>query len=246
MSLLENHLEQIMLSSNAIAELPFPSPRIFTNALLSTHDITALIRDTEAHERALFQSNPSVKASSSQRRATRRATQFQPELETESMANRIYSARDNRNQSAVARVLGSDMMEEIKRSARTSGNGPRGDVNIDVLLKGAEILCNVYPVAGAQDKIASLRYRNQLISESIAELEARVVRNTAELESMSRSYDDDYDDFDNRGSQNPEVTDITDADLDRELEEIRELERKKRSMEARVNGMERDLGGLLG
>ncbi|KAL2866002.1 uncharacterized protein BJX67DRAFT_356943 [Aspergillus lucknowensis] len=246
MSLLGNHLEQITLSSNAIAELPFPPPRIFTNALLGAHDVTALIRDTEAHERALFQSDPSVKASSSQRRATRRATQFQTEIEAESMASRIYSARDNRNQSAVARVLGSDMMEEIKRSARTSGNGPRGEVNIDILLKGAEILCNVYPVAGAQDEIANLRYRHKLISESIAELEERVARNTAELESMSRSYDDNYDELENAGALNQEVTAVTDADLEQELEEIRDLERRKRSLEDRVTGMERDLGGLLG
>ncbi|KAL3454047.1 DASH complex subunit Spc34 [Aspergillus insuetus] len=246
MSLLENHLEQIMLSSNAIAELPFPPPRMFTNALLGPHDITALIRDTEAHERALFQSDPIVKSSNSQRRATRRATQFQTEVEAESMASRIYSARNNRNQSAVARVLGSDMMEEIKRSARSSGNGPRGEVNIDVLLKGAEILCNVYPVAGAQDEIASLRYRHQLISQSIAELEERVSRNTEELESMSRSYDDDYEDHENTGVLHPEISDVTDADFERELEEIRDLERRKRTLEARVTGMERDLGGLLG
>ncbi|KAL4805457.1 DASH complex subunit Spc34 [Aspergillus unguis] len=246
MSLLENHLEQIMLSSNAIAELPFPPPRIFTNALLGSHDITALIRDTEAHERALFQTDPSVKASNAQRRATRRATQFQAETEPDSMATRIHSARNNRNQSAVARVLGSDMMEEIKRSARTSSNGSRGEVNVDVLLKGAEILCNVYPVAGAQDKIASLRYRNEIVSESIAELEERVERNTAELESMSRSYNDDYDDLDNADPHHAEATTVTDSDIERELEEIRELERKKRALETRVNGMERDLGGLLG
>ncbi|KAL5337543.1 DASH complex subunit Spc34 [Aspergillus crustosus] len=245
MSLLENHLEQIMLSSNAIAELPFPPPRIFTNALLGSHDITALIRDTEAHERALFQSNRS-KTSSGQRRTTRRTTQFQTEGEAESMASRIYSARDNKNQSAVARVLGSDMMEEIKRSARTSGDGPRGDVNLDVLLKGAEILCNVYHVDGAQDKIASLRYRYQLISESIMELEQRVARNTAELESMSRFYDDDYDGMDHAGLMNSEMPGVTDADLEREAEEIHELESKKRSLEDRVNGMGRDFGGLLG
>ncbi|KAL4816167.1 DASH complex subunit Spc34 [Aspergillus spinulosporus] len=244
MSLLESHLEQIMLSSNAIAELPFPQPRIFTNALLGSHDITALIRDTEAHERALFQSDPSVKASNAQKRATRRATQFQQESETESMANRIYSARNNRNNSAVARVLGSDMMDEIKRSARTSTNGSRGEVNIDVLLKGAEILCNVYPVAGAQDKIASLRYRNQVISESIAELEERVARNASELESMSHFHDDNYDELDNAGSLNTGLIDVTDADIERELKEIRELERRKRDLEDRVNGMERDLGGL--
>lgn len=121
----------------------FPSPRIFTNALLGSHDITALIRDTEAHERALFQVDPSAKVHGSQRRATRRGTMFPTEPETESMASRIYSARNNRNQSAVARVLGHDMMEEIKRSAGTSTRGTRGEVNIEVLLRGAEILCDV-------------------------------------------------------------------------------------------------------
>jgi hypothetical protein len=121
----------------------FPAPRTFTNALLGSHDITALIRDTEVHERALFQVDPSVKAQGAQRRATRRGTTFPAESETESMASRIYSARNNRNQSAVARVLGSDMMDEIKRSAGTSTRGPRGEVNIEVLLRGAEILCNV-------------------------------------------------------------------------------------------------------
>lgn len=58
------------------------------------------------------------------------------------MASRIYSARNNKNQSAVARVLGSDMMEEIKRSTGTSSRG-RSEVNLDVLLRGAEILCGV-------------------------------------------------------------------------------------------------------
>lgn len=120
----------------------FPPPRIFTNALLGPHDITALIRDTEAHERALFQIDPSSKSHNSQRRSTRRATQFQPEVEKESMSSRIYSAQKNQNQSAVARVLGSDMMEEIKRSSGSSRDS-RGEVNVEVLLKGAEILCNV-------------------------------------------------------------------------------------------------------
>ncbi|KAF7168259.1 hypothetical protein CNMCM5623_001302 [Aspergillus felis] len=229
MSLLENHLEQIQLSSNAIAELPFPQPRIFTNALLGPHDITALIRDTEAHERALFQTDPSAR---SQRRATRRGTMFQSGGDGESMASRIYAARNNRNQSAVARVLGSDMMDEIKRSAGTSARGARSEVNIDVLLRGAEILCNVYPVAGAQEKIATLRYRHELISDSIAQLEDRVARNTAELEQMSHSYGDEYDDYDNSTTTPQEVTD---ADIEREMEEIRELERRKRALEARRN-----------
>lgn len=38
---------------------------------------------------------------------------------------------------------------------------------------------------------------------------------------------------------------ITAEDLENEEQEIRELERKKRALEDRVSGMERDLGGLL-
>lgn len=158
MPLLDNHLEQIALSSKAIAELPyvsfiearlhrtianpissFPPPKIFSNAILGSHDITALIRDTESHERALFQINPTAKP---QRRATRRATAYPAEAEKESMASRIYSARNNRSQSAVARVLGTDMMERIRQSAGTSTRGQPGEINVEVLLKGAEILCN--------------------------------------------------------------------------------------------------------
>ena len=38
---------------------------------------------------------------------------------------------------------------------------------------------------------------------------------------------------------------LTKEDLEREEEEIKELERKKRGLEDRVTGMERDLGGLM-
>ncbi|KAJ5632950.1 hypothetical protein N7490_009289 [Penicillium lividum] len=227
MSLLDSHLEQIALSSNAIAELPFPTPRIFTNALLGSHDITALIRDTEAHERALFQVDPSAKAHGS-RRATRRGTTFSAESENESMATRIYSARNSRSQSAVARVLGSDMMEEIKRSTGTSTRGPRGS-----------------PVPGAQEKIANLRYRHEMIAESVARLENRVAKNTAELEQIRASYDDE-DDFVPAAVVQPDVPGVTDEEIEQELAEIRDLERRKRVLEDRVTGMERDLGGLMG
>ncbi|KAK5678894.1 hypothetical protein LTS10_008549 [Elasticomyces elasticus] len=57
-TLLSTHLTQIASCSSSIASLSFPQPKIFTNALLHTSDITALIRDTEAHERALFHLAP--------------------------------------------------------------------------------------------------------------------------------------------------------------------------------------------
>lgn len=101
------------------------------------------------------------------------------------------------------------------------------------------------PVAGAQEQIASLRYRHQLVSESLAGLEDRVATNTSELERMSHFYVDEYDDCDTRGALQPDTVDITDDDIQRELDEIRDLEQKKRTMEDRVNGMDRDLGGLM-
>lgn len=103
------------------------------------------------------------------------------------------------------------------------------------------------PVAGAQEKIANLRYRHQMISESLLELEERVAKNTAELERMSHSYgDDDYDEVDMTNSVPSELGEVTDADIERELEEIRALEMKKRTLENRVSGMDRDLGELMG
>lgn len=88
-----------------------------------------------------------------------------------------------------------------------------------------------------------------MISQSIGRLEERVAKNTAELEQMSRSYgdddDDDYDDYGTAAASQPETVDITDDDIARELEEIRELEQRKQALEDRVSGMERDLGGLM-
>lgn len=84
-----------------------------------------------------------------------------------------------------------------------------------------------------------------MFSNSIANLEARVAQNTAELEQMRDSYGDDHDDYDTAGSMQTEAPEVTDNDIQRELEEIRYLERRKRTLEDRVTGMERDLGGLM-
>lgn len=101
------------------------------------------------------------------------------------------------------------------------------------------------PVAGAQEKISTLRYRHEIIADSVAQLEDRVATNTAELEQMRHSYDDDNDDFSLPPVSQPDVPEVTDEDIEREMAEIAELERKKRALEARVTGMDRDLGGLI-
>lgn len=101
------------------------------------------------------------------------------------------------------------------------------------------------PIAGAAEKISTLRYRYQQVTESLAQLEARVAANAAELERMSQAYDHHDDDFEDLDTPQQEVVNVTDEDIAREIEEIRELERKKRALEDRVSGMERDLGGLM-
>lgn len=137
-ALLSSHLEQISLCATSIADLPFPKPKIFTNALLSTHDITSLIRDTEQHERALFHLAPpplpkvgssnfasSVPSNANQPR-DRRAT--------------TYGARQPKSK-VVAAVLGGDLYSKT-RTTNIPGR-QKGDLDVELLLHGAEKLASV-------------------------------------------------------------------------------------------------------
>jgi len=152
-ALLQSHLSQISLCATSIADLPFPGPKIFTRALLSpSHDITALIRDTEQHERALFHLAPpplpaaknvggvggapgfgresTVSGTGAATGGGRRATQY-------------TSARQPRNK-AVAAVLGGDLYLKTRGAeAEQSRRGAAGDMDVEVLLLGAEKLAGV-------------------------------------------------------------------------------------------------------
>lgn len=85
-----------------------------------------------------------------------------------------------------------------------------------------------------------------MIADSIARLEARVATNTAELDQMRRSYGDEEDELEPAPVAQPDVPEISDEDIEREMAEIRDLELRKRGLQERVTGMERDLGGLVG
>lgn len=123
--------------SNARLRTPrFPPPKIFTNALLRTQDITALIRDTEAHERALFSLAPSSELLESSEGGSKRK------------GNDKY--RNPTRSTAVAAVLGGDMAERLRRekagetrSLRRATGMPKDDLDVEYLLRGAEKLCAV-------------------------------------------------------------------------------------------------------
>ena len=58
----------------------------------------------------------------------------------------IYTSHELRPQSAVARVLGGEILNEIQQSSHhvvSQRNGGVSGVNVEVLLRGAEKLCTV-------------------------------------------------------------------------------------------------------
>lgn len=103
------------------------------------------------------------------------------------------------------------------------------------------------PIPNANERITSLRRRHQQLAANIAHYEGVVADQTAQLQAMNRptsrtGYSDDGKAEDDAG----EVSiPLTREDLEREEQEVKELERKKKGLEDRVEGMERDLGGLM-
>lgn len=147
----------------------------------------------------------------------------------------------------MAAVLGQHLNEEIKRTEHHN----KGDLDIEVLLRGAEKLGEVYHLEGARDRIFQARHRYGRIEKSLRYYEEKVNRQARELERMQRAGEDDYDDDEEMGGmdyeepQREEQEEDIDELIMMEEEEMRELERRKRELEDRVSGMERDLGGLM-
>ncbi|KAK6433308.1 hypothetical protein LTR95_010511, partial [Oleoguttula sp. CCFEE 5521] len=148
---------------------------------------------------------------------------------------------------AVAAVLGGDLYQATRRSE--AGSRPKGEINIEVLLQGAEKLAAVYPIPGAAARMSELRRRQQQLEANVVHYEERVARQTRELERMKGRWEsgDGVADGEPMTEQPGEDASemMTKEDLEREEEEVRELEKKKRGLEERVTGMERDLGGLM-
>lgn len=242
-TLLNSHLEQISLCATSIVELPFPGPKRFTNALLSQHDITALIRDTEAHERALFHLAPPPLPSKSAAQDFPAGSVTASAPSTTSRRATVYGGRQPKSK-AVAAVLGGDLYQRTRTEGVVAKQ--KGDVDVEILLEGAEKLLAVYPVPGAADRIAQLRRRHQQLVANIAHYDALVNQQSTDLARMNQpTYDDDHEDEELGDEPAASAPPMTQEDLEREEADIQELERKKKSLEERVTGMERDLGGLM-
>ncbi|TWU75925.1 hypothetical protein ED733_006253 [Metarhizium rileyi] len=247
MSVLSAHLEQISYSCQGIDSLPFPPPKIFTNALLSNHDITSLIRDTEAHERALFSVPPPPPPATQGRRSAepeakskgRRQTVFNVASGEVTTGPPTRGSANPRRQTAVAAVLGGEMHSQLRRGEMDR----KGDVDVEILLRGAEKLCGVYELPGARDRISSLRNKHRNGKNTAAYYEARVAEQAGQLASMNKGWMNEDDDELNDAEDESELW--TEDDLRREEAEAKEMEAKKRELQTRLRQMEKDLGGLM-
>lgn len=213
----------------------FSSPRPFTNALLHNREITALIRDVEPHERGLFSTDSSIGGEIGQLKSRSIGPDFRARKQTG------YNGTQNQA-SAVARVLGRDMLKKIQSSNR-HGNRERG-VDVEVLLVGAERLCEAFDVPGALDKIAILRQRHYEVSTSIKRYETQVSQQQAAISKYNGGEQRYSEDAENTISVADMQKSITEADLRAEEEAVRELDAKKKALEARVANIGKDLGGI--
>ncbi|KAH6686851.1 DASH complex subunit Spc34 [Plectosphaerella plurivora] len=251
-SLLGVHLEQIALCCQGIDSLPFPQPKIFTNALLYSDDITSLIRDTEPHERALFSvppppppasapqsQDPKLAAASSDRRKTVFAVSSG---EVTTSGGPRPGARRN---TAVAAVLGGELHGQLSGRRKYGSGEAKGDVDVEVLLQGAEKLCGVYALPGATEKITSLRSRWARNKGTVQYYESRVAELAESVERNKGHWRDDEEEEEEVTSGGEAEGIITEEDLRAEEEEARELDRKKRELQQRIRSMDKDLGGLL-
>ena len=106
---------------------------------MHSHAITALIRDTEAHERALF---TLASPSDSRASAARRSTVHGLNGNRKSLKAGIGWVKAPRQDSAVAALLEGELGEDITNRGISDGK-ERGEIDVNVLLKGAEKLCGV-------------------------------------------------------------------------------------------------------
>lgn len=169
------------------------------------------------------------------------------EVTTGAPTSRGGTHHPTRRNTAVAAVLGGEMHSAItRRPGRAAAEGDA--VDIEVLLHGAEKLCAVYPLPGAEGRVAGIRQRWAGQANTLAYYEARVAEQSERLGRLGKR--DEFggaEEEEEDGGGEEVVLDsmMTEEDLRREELEVRELELKKRELQERLKAMDKDLGGLL-
>ena len=136
------------------------------------------------------------------------------------------------------------MLKQIQSSNRESGRGKR--VDLEILLQGAEKLCAAFDMPGVLDRIVTIRARHEQISVSIARLEDKVTRQQSSLGRWNAGVEDADDQENTVAFTNIVLQAYTEQDFRAEQDVVKVLEARKKELEERIAGMERDLGGLRG
>ena len=131
------------------------------------------------------------------------------------------------------------MHEQLKKGEMARG----GDVDVEILLKGAEKLCGVYELPGARERISQLRAKHRSGKNTVAYYEAKVEEQAELLASYNKDWMQDDEEEEAEEEEDGEVW--TEELLKREEEEAREMEAKKKELQVRLKTMEKDLGGLM-
>ena len=102
-----------------------------------------MIRDTEAHERALFTLESDEQGTRpTTANALRRNTVHGLNGTTAPHTSGGGLVRNPRQGSAVATLLGGELGEQLRKESSKDGK-ERGEVDVNLLLRGAEKLCGV-------------------------------------------------------------------------------------------------------
>ena len=106
----------------------FLPPRIFTNAILHSPDITALIRDTEAHERALF----TIAAEQEEAQPTAAKIARRSTIHNANGPGASVNSQKQGQRATLATLLGGNVGDLVKRQAPKQ----RGDQSeVDIVLR---------------------------------------------------------------------------------------------------------------
>ncbi|KAF3940751.1 hypothetical protein ABW19_dt0206264 [Dactylella cylindrospora] len=218
-SRLERHLEQIEAAANDISAMKFSKPGIFTNSQIDRPPITSLIRDTSQYERVLFSS--SSKDAFPQRSAT-----------------------PGNKSALLSSLLDGNVMQQMRTAVRSSQL--KGEVDVRVLLQGAENLAKLYPTPGLDERIESLRARYQDLQSSVSLYEEFVAAQRTQLD-LQRGVADVNDDYDppSEVHEPPPQEAVTDAEIEAEEAAIRDLESKRLDMEMDIRELDRKLGSVM-
>ncbi|KAF3081096.1 hypothetical protein TWF569_001225 [Orbilia oligospora] len=213
----ERHLSQIEEAANDISSMRFSKPGIFTNSQVARPPITSLIRDTSPYERVLFSST----------------------------LNEEFTERPSAlpaKSGLLGSLLDGNFVHQVQSTVKTAQL--KGDVDVEMLLQGAEDLARIYPIPGLDERIEQLRSRYQDLFSSVALHEELVAAQRAQLDLQRGT---------TKGglivhkAKAPKATRDTSTKAEIQDEEIAigQLEVRKFEMESEIRELDRRLTGPI-